>query len=180
MSHRTPHRPVVIQALRRVRRDSSSSDQARQPNHGQKARPDGVTRASASERNRRPSRTSPRRQQERASFWRCPDPVVLRRPAARNPSATISTESAFGTHVPSSPSGGYSTVCEATARARLPWERAARAEGTTYPRCTQSPGRRSRHASGIASIRRRKRADPLSCRGQTYLVYSHLSVLPTL
>jgi hypothetical protein len=96
MSHRTPHRPVLIQALRRLRRDSSSSDQARQPNHRQKARPDGVTRASASERNRRPSRTSPRRQQERASYWRCPDPVVLRRPATRNPSATSSTKSAIG------------------------------------------------------------------------------------
>jgi len=33
---------------------------------------------------------------------------------------------------------------------------------------------------GTASMRRRKRADPLSGRGKTYLVYSHLSVLPTL
>jgi hypothetical protein len=93
MPCRTPRQPVVIQALRRLRRDSSSSDQARQPNHHQQARPGGVTRASASERNRRPSRTSPHRQQERAPYWRCPDPVDLRRPATRNPSATSSTES---------------------------------------------------------------------------------------
>jgi hypothetical protein len=51
-------------------------------------------RASASERNQRPSPTSPHRQQERAPYWRCPDPIVLRRPAARNPSPASSTESA--------------------------------------------------------------------------------------